>query len=114
MSANLVAGSNGALDALANGTATNGAVNGINGSRYPVEEKPIPMTEEEEEEETPEVDINISNVVCHFSTRCHLNLRQIATRGINVEHRRDQGVSVISVWIDYYVSHAINCFLFVG
>ena len=49
--------------------------------------------EEEEEEETPEVDINISNVVCNFSTRCHLNLRQIATRGFNVVYKREQGVS---------------------
>lgn len=44
------------------------------------------------EEETPEVDINISNVVCNFSTRCHLNLRQIAMNGVNVEYKREQGV----------------------
>lgn len=52
------------------------------------------------EEETPEVDINISNVVCNFSTRCHLNLRTIATNGINVEYKREQGVCI---WINYLI-----------
>ncbi|XP_015781157.1 TATA box-binding protein-like protein 1 [Tetranychus urticae] len=46
----------------------------------------------QEEEETPEVDIHISNVVCNFSTRCHLNLRQIATKGSNVVYKREQGM----------------------
>lgn len=48
----------------------------------------------EEEEEQPEVDINISNVVCHFNTKCHLNLRKVAMNGANVEYKREQGVSV--------------------
>ena len=56
-------------------------------------------TEDEKEEETPEVDINISNVVCNFSTRCHLNLRQIATRGFNVVYKREQGVSLSIIGI---------------
>lgn len=41
----------------------------------------------------PEIDIVINNVVCSFSVRCHLNLRQIALNGINVEYRRENGVS---------------------
>lgn len=43
---------------------------------------------------TPEVDIIINNVVCSFSVKCHLNLRQIALEGVNVEYRRENGVSV--------------------
>lgn len=41
----------------------------------------------------PEIDIVINNVVCSFSVRCHLNLRQIALKGVNVEYRRENGVS---------------------
>lgn len=48
-------------------------------------------------EENPEdsVDITISNVVSHFSVRCHLNLRTIATNGSNVVYQREQSVSVL-------------------
>ena len=44
--------------------------------------------------EEPEVDIVINNVVCSYSVRCHLNLRQIALQGCNVEYRRENGVSL--------------------
>ncbi|CAH0726018.1 unnamed protein product, partial [Brenthis ino] len=47
---------------------------------------------EEEEEETPEIDIMINNVVCSFSVKCHLNLREIALNGVNVEFRRENGM----------------------
>lgn len=40
----------------------------------------------------PEVDIVINNVVCSFSVRCHLNLRQIALNGCHVEYRRENGM----------------------
>ncbi|KAL1124263.1 hypothetical protein AAG570_002033 [Ranatra chinensis] len=40
----------------------------------------------------PEVDIVINNVVCSFNVRCHLNLRQIALHGCNVEYRRENGM----------------------
>lgn len=40
-----------------------------------------------------ELEISISNVVCNFSVKCHLNLRQIATQGANVVYKRDQNVS---------------------
>ncbi|XP_053602630.1 TATA box-binding protein-like 1 isoform X2 [Plodia interpunctella] len=46
----------------------------------------------EEEEDTPEIDIMINNVVCSFSVKCHLNLRQIALNGVNVEFRRENGM----------------------
>ncbi|GBL80339.1 hypothetical protein AVEN_205863-1, partial [Araneus ventricosus] len=39
----------------------------------------------------PEVDIMINNVVASFNVRCHLNLRQIALNGCNVEYRRENG-----------------------
>jgi len=45
------------------------------------------------EEALPELDIIINNVVCSFNVRCHLNLREIAFRGLNVEYRRENGVS---------------------
>lgn len=49
----------------------------------------IPM---EEPEAQPEIDILIRNVVCSFSVRCHLNLREIALNGSNVEYRKENGV----------------------
>jgi hypothetical protein len=47
------------------------------------------------EAEPPEIDIVINNVVCSFSVRCHLNLRQIALNGANVEYRRENGVCLL-------------------
>lgn len=47
---------------------------------------------EEEVEPEPEIDIVINNVVCSFSVRCHLNLREIALNGKNVEFRRENGM----------------------
>lgn len=54
----------------------------------------VPKDELQQEEEQPpqEIDIVINNVVCSFSVRCHLNLRQIALNGTNVEFRRENGV----------------------
>ncbi|KAK6489031.1 TATA box-binding protein-like protein 1 isoform X1 [Huso huso] len=37
------------------------------------------------------LDIIITNVVCVFRTRCHLNLRKIALEGSNVIYKRDFG-----------------------
>ncbi|XP_059838434.1 TATA box-binding protein-like 1 [Hemitrygon akajei] len=37
------------------------------------------------------LDILITNVVCVFKTRCHLNLRKIALEGTNVIYKRDVG-----------------------
>lgn len=52
-----------------------------------VEAEPEPEPEPE-----PEIDIVINNVVCSFSVRCHLNLREIALQGFNVEFRRENGM----------------------
>lgn len=46
----------------------------------------------EETIEEPEIDIVINNVVCSFSVRCHLNLREIALSGANVEYRKENGM----------------------
>lgn len=46
-----------------------------------------------DEDDTPEIDIHVTNVVSDFGTRCHLNLRLIATTGSNVIYKREQGVS---------------------
>ena len=51
-----------------------------------------PGKEEVKEESQPEVDIVINNVVCSFSVRCHLNLKEIALNGSNVEYRRENGM----------------------
>jgi hypothetical protein len=40
------------------------------------------------------INVNINNVVCSYSTRCHLNLRRIATEGMNVEYKKENGVSL--------------------
>lgn len=48
--------------------------------------------EDQEQEAEPEIDIVINNVVCSFSVRCHLNLRDIALKGFNVEFRRENGM----------------------
>lgn len=50
------------------------------------------ITEQIETEAEPEIDIVINNVVCSFSVRCHLNLREIALTGMNVEYRRENGM----------------------
>jgi len=53
--------------------------------------KPAEQQQQPQEEE-PEVDIVINNVVCSFNVRCHLNLRVIATQGLNVEYRKENGM----------------------
>lgn len=52
----------------------------------------VPQTEVADSEAEPEIDIVINNVVCSFSVRCHLNLRQIALNGMNVEYRKENGM----------------------
>jgi transcription initiation factor TFIID TATA-box-binding protein len=57
-----------------------------------VEDDEDEEAKEEVKEESPEVDIVINNVVCSFSVRCHLNLKEIALNGSNVEYRRENGM----------------------
>ncbi|CRK90887.1 CLUMA_CG004575, isoform A [Clunio marinus] len=56
----------------------------------PVEKEEV--LEEANEEPEPEIDIVISNVVCAFSVRCHLALKDIALNGANVEFKRENGM----------------------
>ncbi|CAH1776261.1 unnamed protein product [Owenia fusiformis] len=51
-----------------------------------------PVSSAEEPEEAPVIDIVINNVVCSFATKCHLNLKQIALEGYNLEYKREQGM----------------------
>lgn len=44
------------------------------------------------QEESPQVNVAINNVVCTFSTRCHLNLKELALNGRNVELKKAQGM----------------------
>nr|CAG4652136.1 EOG090X0CO7 [Triops cancriformis] len=48
--------------------------------------------EPEPAEPEPVIDITINNVVCSFTVKCHLNLRQIAQAGANAEYRRENGM----------------------
>lgn len=38
------------------------------------------------------IELFINNVVCSYSTRCHLNLRKIATEGMHVEYKKENGM----------------------
>lgn len=38
------------------------------------------------------INLFINNVVCSYSTRCHLNLRRIATEGMHVEYKKENGM----------------------
>ncbi|ESO02411.1 hypothetical protein HELRODRAFT_188693 [Helobdella robusta] len=49
-------------------------------------------SENAEEQENTEIDIIINNVVSTFYTRCHLDLRKIATNGMNVVYRKENGM----------------------
>lgn len=52
-------------------------------------------------ESPPVIDIVINNVVCSFSVRCHLNLRQIALTAPNVEYRRENGMLTMKIRAPY-------------
>ncbi|KAF2351146.1 hypothetical protein FHG87_018095 [Trinorchestia longiramus] len=60
-------------------------------------EEPAKKEEDEEGGSEPDpgvIDIVINNVVCSYSVGCHINLRDIATLGSNVEYRREHGYCV--------------------
>lgn len=82
------------LNESSNGCGGDCENNGTNSDDHVVEVK-------EEVKETPSeepvIDITINNVVCSFSVKSHLNLKQIAQNGFNVEYRRENGVSCHSV-----------------
>ena len=53
----------------------------------------------QEPSDEPVIDITINNVVCSFSVKSHLNLKQIAQTGFNVEYRRENGVITLWYWV---------------
>lgn len=78
------------LDDASNSSSHN-FENGDGGAKSvdPKVEKPQEASVDVEE---PVIDITINNVVCSFSVKSHLNLKDIAQRGCNVEYRRENGV----------------------
>lgn len=60
------------------------------------------------EEETKEVDIVINNVVCSFNVRCHLDLREIAQQGHNVEYRKENGMVTMKLRQPYTTANMWN------
>lgn len=78
--------------------------------------------EASQEGEEPEIDIVISNVVCAFSVRCHLALKEIALHGANVEYKRENGMvtmklrkpyTTASIWSSGMFSFRLNDSVFV-
>ena len=88
----------GGAAAVTNGHANGGEVTAaaaeakIKKATATKEEADSKEAEQPPQEEEPEVDIVINNVVCSFSVRCHLNLKEIALSGSNVEYRRENGM----------------------
>lgn len=68
----------------------------------PVAEVPADSTgDDSAADSAPVIDIVINNVVCSFSVRCHLNLRQIALTATNVEYRRENGMLTMKIRAPY-------------
>jgi len=57
-----------------------------------VQEAEPPEVEAAPPEEDPTLDININNVVCSFSVRCHLNLRKVALEGCNTQYNKERAM----------------------
>ena len=72
--------------------------NGLNGVGLVEDVKEAPSDE-------PNIEITINNVVCSFSVKSHLNLKEIAMNGFNVEYRRENGVSS---WSPFFFPSIIN------
>ena len=62
----------------------------LNGHAGPIQTHET--SKEAAENDAKEVDIVINNVVSSFNVRCHLNLREIALNGKNVEYRKEHGM----------------------
>lgn len=83
------------------------SLSGIWDSKFSLFQDPTESQIDDTEEPEPEVDIVISNVVCAFSVRCSLSLKEIALQGRNVEFKRENGMvtmklrnpmSTASIW----------------
>lgn len=86
---------NNGIESLANGNINHVKVNEEHVEPSDITTNSSTAGEIPSEAEPPEIDIVINNVVCSFSVRCHLNLRQIALNGANVEYRRENGVCLL-------------------
>lgn len=86
---------NNGIESLANGNINHVKVNEEHVESSDITTNSSTAGEISSEAEPPEIDIVINNVVCSFSVRCHLNLRQIALNGANVEYRRENGVCLL-------------------
>ncbi|OWF35909.1 TATA box-binding protein-like protein 1 [Mizuhopecten yessoensis] len=77
-----------------------GSVNGTNGEalaaalndRIDPHDTNENCAHENGQDDGPTIDIIINNVVASYSTRCHLDLRRIATDGKHVEYKREFGM----------------------
>lgn len=56
----------------------------------------------------PTLDIKVSNVVCKFRVRCHINLRKLAQEAFNTEYDAAHSVS------NFYLFHKISLYLCVN
>ena len=73
----------------------------FNGQQINLPNGPSVEPEQKPEGQVIPVDVVINNVVCSFSTKCHLNLKRIAMEGTNVEYHRQHGVSIpTGQWTD--------------
>lgn len=79
----------------------------VNGQQMPDDNGSDQVQEQPQVSETKTMDVAINNVVCSFSTKCHLNLKRIAMEGSNVEYHREHGMlnmrlrhpkSTASIW----------------
>lgn len=86
---------NNGIESLANGNINHVKVNEEHVEPSDITTNSSTAGEISSEAESPEIDIVINNVVCSFNVRCHLNLRQIALNGANVEYRRENGVCLL-------------------
>jgi hypothetical protein len=58
------------------------------------------------------LNIYVNNVVCSYSTRCHLNLRRIAMEGMHVEYKKENGVSSFTYQAELWSTLLYILFIF--
>ena len=80
------------------------AHNGVDGAKNGGGQNAAAEEEELAEDVKPEVDIKISNTMCTFNVRCHLNIRDIAQRGANVKYRKAKRVRSFEHKLTSYAS----------
>lgn len=71
------------------------SVGPVNGQQVSVDNSTLEGHEQSTLSDTKTMDVTINNVVCSFSTKCHLNLKRIAMEGSNVEYHRQHGVRTL-------------------